>query len=113
MSGQSEYLHGTIRLMANSTAPAILITIPLSHYCEKARWALDHIGLTYLEQPHAPLFHRFATRRNDGRTVPVLLHAGKSFTDSKAILVYADAMRGGDLLYPQDAVLRREVEALE
>jgi glutathione S-transferase len=25
-------------------APAILITIPLSHYCEKARWALDRVA---------------------------------------------------------------------
>jgi hypothetical protein len=27
--------------MGSDKAPAILITIPLSHYCEKARWAMD------------------------------------------------------------------------
>jgi hypothetical protein len=23
----------------------VLITFPMSHYCEKARWALDHAGV--------------------------------------------------------------------
>lgn len=93
--------------------PAILITIPLSHYCEKARWALDRVALPYREQPHAPLLHRLATKRHDGGTVPVLVHEGRRFTDSTDILVYADAACGGDLLYPLDAALRSEVAALE
>ena len=41
-----------------TTASAILITIPLSHYCEKARWALDRVALSYREEPHAPRFGR-------------------------------------------------------
>ncbi len=54
--------------MTNSNAaPAILITIPLSHYCEKARWALDRVALPYREEPHAPLLHRLATKRNERR----------------------------------------------
>jgi glutathione S-transferase len=100
--------------MTNSnTAPAILITIPLSHYCEKARWALDRVALPYREEPHAPLLHRLATKRNDGGTVPVLVHGSRRFIDSTDILVHADAVCGGDLLYPRDAALRREVDALE
>jgi len=95
------------------TDPAILITIPLSHYCEKARWALDRVALPYREEPHAPLLHRFATKRNDGGTVPVLVHGTSRLTDSTDILVHADAACGGDLLYPRDAALRREVDALE
>jgi glutathione S-transferase len=93
--------------------PAILITIPLSHYCEKARWALDRVALPYREEPHAPLLHRLATKRNDGGTVPVLVHDGGRFTDSTAILRHVDAVCGGDLLYPGDAALRREVDTLE
>jgi len=96
-----------------ATVPAILITIPLSHYCEKARWALDRVGLPYREEPHAPLLHRLATRRNDGGTVPVLVHGNRRFIDSTDILVHAYSVRGGDLLYPRDPALRREVEALE
>jgi glutathione S-transferase len=94
-------------------APAVLITIPLSHYCEKARWGLDRLMLPYREEPHAPLMHRLATRRNDGGTVPVLVHGSRRFIDSTDILVHADAVCGGDLLYPRDAALRREVDALE
>jgi glutathione S-transferase len=60
--------------MSNRNAgPAILITIPLSHYCEKVRWALDRVALPYREEPHAPLLHRLATKRNDGGTVPALV----------------------------------------
>jgi glutathione S-transferase len=93
---------------------ATFITIPLSHYCEKARWALDRVNLPYREEPHAPLLHRFATRRlRGGGTVPVLVHGRNRFTDSTDILVYADKVGGGDVLYPRDAALRAEVDALE
>ena len=97
----------------NNTAPAILITIPLSHYCEKARWALDRVALQYREEPHAPLLHRLATKRNERGTVPVLVHGSNRFADSTDILKHVDAVCGGDLLYPRDADLRREVEVLE
>jgi hypothetical protein len=30
------------------------ITIGLSHYCEKARWALDQSGILYKEDAHPP-----------------------------------------------------------
>lgn len=92
---------------------AILITIPLSHYCEKARWALDRVALPYREEPHAPLLHWLATKRNDGGTVPVLVHGSRRFIDSTDILAHADAVSGGDLLYPREAALAREVAALE
>jgi glutathione S-transferase len=100
-------------LVSGDHAQAIFITIKLSHYCEKTRWALDRVALPYREEPHIPLLHRLATRRNDGGTVPVLVHGLRRFTDSTEILVYVDAICGGDLLYPHDPVLRREVQALE
>jgi glutathione S-transferase len=95
------------------STPAVLITVPLSHYCEKARWGLDWVVLPYREEPHAPLLHRLATRGNHGGTVPVLVHGSSRFIDSTDILVHADAVCGGDLLYPRDTALRREVDALE
>jgi glutathione S-transferase len=91
----------------------ILITIPLSHYCEKARWALDRVGVRYREEPHAPLVHRLFTMRHGGGTVPMLLHRSRRLIDSTDILRYADAAGGGDLLYPLDPALRAEVESLE
>jgi glutathione S-transferase len=92
---------------------AVLITMPHSHYAEKARWALDRSGLAYREEPHLPLLHRLATRRHGGGSVPVLAHGHRRCIDSTEILVHADAACGGDRLYPGDPALRREVEALE
>jgi len=91
---------------------AILITMPHSHYCEKARWALDRVALPYREEPHVPLLHRLMTTRNGGGSVPVLVHGRDRFVDSTDIARHADAIRGGDVLYPRDAAQRREVEAL-
>ncbi len=95
------------------TAPAILITIPVSHYCEKARWALERVGLPFREEAHVPLLHRLATARNYGGTVPVLVHGKRRLIDSTDILVYADALCGGNRLYPADPAQREEVAALE
>jgi glutathione S-transferase len=99
--------------VTGNTAPAVLITIPLSHYCEKARWALDRVALPYREEPHVPLLHRWATRRNGGTGVPLLVQGDRRWTDSTHILVHADAFRGGGVLFPRDAALRREVDRLE
>ena len=69
-----------------------LITIPISHYCEKARWALDRAGLAYVEEPHVQGLHRLAARRaGGGSTVPVLVTADGVFASSEWILRYADA----------------------
>ena len=51
-----------------------LITIPISHFCEKARWALGRAGLEYQEEAHVQVVHAIAARRaGGGRTVPVLV----------------------------------------
>lgn len=95
------------------TASAVLITMPHSHYAEKARWALDRAALPYREEPHVPLFHRLATGRHGGGSVPVLVHGAGRLVDSTDIVLHADAVGGGDLLYPREPALRREVETLE
>jgi glutathione S-transferase len=92
---------------------ATFITIPLSHYCEKARWALDRVVLPYVEEPHVPLLHRLSTRRHGGGTVPILVDGSNRFVESRDILRHVDASCEGNPLYPQDIAQRREVEALE
>jgi glutathione S-transferase len=58
-------------------ATRVLITIPISHYCEKARWALDRAGLAYDERRHLQVVHWVAVRRaGGGRTAPVLVCEG-------------------------------------
>jgi glutathione S-transferase len=44
-----------------------LITIPISHYCEKARWALERAGIAYREERHIQGVHMVAARRAAGQ----------------------------------------------
>jgi glutathione S-transferase len=89
-----------------------LITIPISHFCEKARWALDRAGIAYREERHIQVIHRIASRRaGGGGTVPVLVTDAGVLAQSADILGYAD--RHGARLYPEDPALRAEVAALE
>src|SRR3954449_2192817 len=68
-----------------------LLTIPISHFCEKARWALDRAGLEYREERHAQGIHQVAARRaGGGRTVPVLVADDGVFPESEDIVRYAD-----------------------
>jgi glutathione S-transferase len=91
-----------------------LITIPFSHYCEKARWALDACGVAFREDGHLPLFHYLPTRLAGGRrTVPVLVTDDrKTIPDSTDIVAWADAQKPGTLL-PADEVTRADALHLE
>ena len=92
-----------------------LITVPISHFCEKARWGLDRLHLPYREEPHAPVFHYpFTLLRGGKRTVPVLVSRDGVFADSTDILQYADRSAApGEALYPSDPEERRRVVELE
>lgn len=92
-----------------------LITIPPSHFCEKARWALDRYAVPYVEQCHPPILHYMATRRaGGGRTAPVLVTDMGVFADSTDILNFVDARFATDRrLYPTEDEQRRQVEELE
>ncbi|MGI9099132.1 MAG: glutathione S-transferase family protein [Solirubrobacteraceae bacterium] len=90
-----------------------LITIPFSHFCEKARWGLDRAGLAYTEKGYAPVVHRLAVTARGSTTAPVLVHGRRTVRGSSAILEHCDAIgHAPDPLYPQDPATRREVEEL-
>jgi glutathione S-transferase len=91
-----------------------LITIPISHYCEKARWALDRAGLSYREERHVQGIHRFvAGRAGGGRTVPVLVTPEGTLGESQEILTWVDVrMPLEHRLFPQEPAARREVDQL-
>lgn len=92
-----------------------LITISISHYCEKARWALERAGLPFVEEPHVPPFHAPSSLLSGGnRTVPVLVADGRAVSDSTAILRWVDErLPEPARLFPVEPSLRAEVEALE
>ena len=68
-----------------------LITIPISHYCEKARWALERAGIPYREERHVQGVHQFFARRAGGKlTVPVLVTPAGAIGESAEILDWVD-----------------------
>jgi glutathione S-transferase len=91
-----------------------LITIPISHYCEKARWALDRASLRYDEERHVQGVHRvYARRAGGGATVPVLVTPEGALGESREIIEWVDQRTPPERrLLPPDAAARGEVEAL-
>ncbi len=77
------------------------LTIPVSHYCEKARWALERAQLPFVERPSIQVLHYWDTWRL-ARTLfaPVLLAADRKVCDSTAILRYADEFGTAPPLFP-------------
>ena len=91
-----------------------LVTIPISHYCEKARWALDRAGIRYREERHVQAVHRIAARRaGGGSTVPVLVTPEGVVGESEEILIWADENTPPQhQLFPAEPSDRAEVERL-
>lgn len=75
-----------------------LITIPFSHFCEKARWALDRVGVAYEEVGHLPIFHYVSTKPRGGGSVPLLVDGKTIVRDSTDIIAWADAKKPGSLI---------------
>lgn len=90
-----------------------LITIPVSHYCEKARWGLIYAGVPYIEDAHLQIFHYlFARRYNTRGMVPILVTDAGAITDSTEILRFLDRrLPESAKLYPKSQI--QEVEELE
>src|SRR4051812_38230184 len=82
---------GKDRLRVGDQALRRLVTIPISHYCEKARWALERAGLPYREERHVQGVHQVASKRAGGHgTLPVLITEHGVFAGSEWIVRYAD-----------------------
>ena len=82
-----------------------LLTIPISHYCEKARWALERAGLEYREERHIQGMNWVVSKRSRGHgTLPVLICEAGVLAESEAIVRYADAhLREAQRLFPDGA----------
>lgn len=95
--------------------PYRLITIPPSHYCEKARWALELAGVPYVEERYPPGLHiRPCRRAGGGRTTPILVTDVGVYPDSSDILEFLDRRHPERWRpYPEDSAERAEVAELE
>ena len=76
-----------------SQARPKLIVFGLSHFCEKARWALDWHGIAYSEISWALGLHRVLLKRYgaNGTTLPILLHDQTIVQGSSAIIDWAES----------------------
>ncbi len=102
-----------------------LVTIPFSHFNERARWALNYFGHSPPERRYLPMFHFWgvwrATRGRNGKadanssrfSTPVLLSDEVCLADSAEIVRWADTTFSTEAttLYPAEH--RAEIEAFE
>lgn len=98
------------------TAPPVLWHIPISHYSEKVRWALDYKGIEH--ERHAPMagYHMAVAMwltRGRHYTFPVMKLNGRAIGDSSAIIAALEEQRPEPPLYPAEPEQRRRALELE
>lgn len=80
-----------------------LLEFPHSHYCEKARWALDYKGIAFQAVAIMPGFHMITVRKYAPDTsVPVLLDDDEVVQGSSEIINYLDQKYPSCPLTPVD-----------
>ncbi len=85
-----------------------LYQFPLSHYCEKARWLLDHKELDFVAQNVTPGVHRaFAQLKTGQNKLPILKDGEKYIAGSTAIALYLDDV------YPEHRLIRGDTAQRE
>ena len=88
-----------------------LNTFIISHFSEKARWALDLNGLAYTERLLIPGPHVLVIRRlAKGTSVPTLEHDGTVVQGSGKILDYLEQRMGATRLAAPPAAAKRAAE---
>jgi glutathione S-transferase len=94
----------------------VLWHLPVSHYSEKVRWALDYKGVQH--DRHAPVagYHMAAAlvlTRGRHYTFPVMELDGRHIGDSTAIIAALEQHYPDPPLYPAEPVQRRRALELE
>ena len=85
-----------------------LYQFPLSHFCEKARWLLDHKELDYVAHNLIPGVHRaFAQLKTGQNRLPILRDQDRWIADSTEIALYLDEV------YPEHSLLRADLQQRE
>ena len=90
-----------------------LYTFTISHFGERAKWALDHKGVDYQTRILLPGPHLLMVRRLAKATsVPVFRHGDKVVQGSRAIVDYVDDMFDGPPLRADDQSAMRRLEKM-
>jgi glutathione S-transferase len=96
--------------------PPVLWHIELSHYNEKARWALDYKGIPHVRKAPLPGLHgpyAMAVTRSTHRRLPVLVLDGRRIGDSTDIIAALEEYKPDPPLYPSDPADRARALELE
>jgi glutathione S-transferase len=94
----------------------VLWHIEISHYNEKARWALDQKGIEHERRAPTPGAHMivaFWLTRGRSKTFPLLQLDGEAIGDSTAIIAELERRYPDPPLYPEDPDERRRALELE
>jgi glutathione S-transferase len=101
--------------MAQDDRP-ILWHIAVSHYSEKARWALEYKSVAHVRRTPPPGMHipiAYVLSRGQAFTLPILELDGTRFADSTDIIAALERRFPEPALYPEDPDERRRALALE
>jgi glutathione S-transferase len=91
-----------------------LYQFPISHYCEKIRWALDHKNLEYRVKNLLPGLHtRTGNKLTGSSSLPILVHDGKAIQNSSGIITYLDQQFPQAPLTPNNEQLKQDALAWE
>lgn len=91
-----------------------LFHFALSHFNEKARWALDRKNIPHRRRALLPGLHRVTTMRVSGQgQVPVLRCCGEVVAGSSQIIEHLEKAHPGPSLYPELAVERERALELQ
>jgi glutathione S-transferase len=91
----------------------LLWHIPLSHFNEKVRWALDYKCIGHRRKVLGPDYLIRAWRATGRGTLPILFLDGRAIGDSTHIIAALEDRFPEPPLYPGDAAARRRALALE
>jgi glutathione S-transferase len=91
----------------------VLWHIPLSHYNEKVRWALDHKGIPHRRRVLGSDYLIRAWRATGQGKLPILWLDGRAVADSTRIICAVEERYPDPPLYPSDGAERQRALALE
>jgi glutathione S-transferase len=105
----SDFSHkdsGLINIYKEAEMSRVLYQFPISHYCEKIRWAMDYKGLDYKLKNLFPGLHLRTTKKIAAKTyLPILIDQGEQVQNSHVILNYLDEQYPDKPLSPKDPEL--------
>ena len=99
-----------------TSAKPVLWQISISHFSEKARWALEYKGVDHVRRSPLPGMHipiALWLSRGDSPTLPILELDGRVIADSTAVLAALEQAFPEPPLYPADPAGRARALALE